>query len=748
MTIRALKQARNVVLFGCCFFAVVSHAGGEATPEDLKTIVEHQGQTDPKTEGWKAPGTTIRVGDGVETIGDQPLGYWSIADTGGEDGAYAVSLTGGQMSRPWRITLVVRVVDVSTKGTGFGVTLLDGMTYWRLNLTRDGVFYDNFHGQPARYGKALDTTDTYHRYDLVLCPRRPGAQSRADRVTLSVDGAEHARLRRGDFRRMRSARSLAFGSTNSSAQGELRYHLVRFAGDDSLEPSAVAAEPELSQPHPSTVWKPADGTWQIGNSKQLFIDHRFIESSEDVRLVVNPPVKRPGAILRGDKPWDAFRLIFFSIAEDDGVYKMWYQAFDKDQWGGGTPRMCYATSRDGLNWEKPNLGLVEYEGSKDNNILLENKKLGFVFIDPNAKPEQRYKMVYGYQATGHTRVGTSADGVQWDLSGQRVTNLPPGWDTQKQAWWDQRLNKYVVYLRVMLAGQNALPYPFASPIESNPPVVAPKLHRPGRALGRLETDDITKPWPDDEIQTVLTADEIDPPGSDIYHHNVYQYPYAADAYFMFPFTYQHFRSGETGVGNDGVNDAQFCASRDGIRWMRYGRQPYISRGLPGEPDCGIVSATPFHIRKGNYLYQYYSGWPWTHGGFRTLSQQQRQDKANWDRQHYGVVVQRLDGFVSADAPYTGGRLVTPPLVFRGNRLELNIDVAAMGAARVEIQDKDGNPIPEFTLDDCDRILMNDVSYTVRWQDDPDVSQLAGRPVRLKFDMRSAKLYAFQFRGGN
>ena len=130
-----------------------------------------------------------------------------------------------------------------------------------------------------------------------------------------------------------------------------------------------------------------------------------------------------------------------------------------------------------------------------------------------------------------------------------------------------------------------------------------------------------------------------------------------------------------------------------------------------------------------------------------LSQAERQDRANWGRSHYGVVVQRLDGFVSADAPYAGGWLVTPLIVFDGGHLILNIEVAAMGGARVEIQDEAGQPIPGYSLDDCDRILTNDVSCVVRWRRKSDVSSLAGRSVRLKIEMRSAKLYAFQFVGG-
>jgi len=481
---------------------------------------------------------------------------------------------------------------------------------------------------------------------------------------------------------------------------------------------------------------------QVGGDKQLFIDHRFIEDKEDITLVVNPPVKRSEAILHSDKPWDAFRLIYFSIDEEDGRYTMWYQAFDKDQWDRSSrSRLCYAVSQDGVNWEKPSLGLVAYAGSRDNNILLEDKKLAYVFRDPHGMRDEAYKMIYGHDPPG-TMVAVSSDGIHWRLP--ETSCLPPGPDTQKQAWWDERLNKYVVYLRVLVDEHGQPGYPFVSPIDSDPPVVAPRLLRCGRALARVATDDITEPWPVDEIRTVLAADELDPPDSDIYHHNVYPYPYAADAYFMFPMTYQHFHSGESDVGNDGVNDVQFAASRDGIHWMRYDRAPYLARGLPGEPDGGMVTATRFHIRKGDYLYQYYGGWPWTHGGFRRLRPEQRQDKANWGRQHYGIAVQRLDGFVSADAPYGGGWLTTPPVVFKGNRLSLNINVAALGEGRVEIQDTEGRPLPGFVMEDCDRILFNDVDYTVKWRGNADVSTLAGQPVRLRIGLRSAKLYAFQF----
>jgi len=485
---------------------------------------------------------------------------------------------------------------------------------------------------------------------------------------------------------------------------------------------------------------PASQPIDVGSRKQLFIDRKFVAAEENITLVVNPPAKLPEAVIRSDKPWDAFRLIWFSVGEDEDGYKMWYQAFDNDQWSGGRSRMCYATSKDLIHWEKPNLGIIEFEGSKENNIIIEDIVNGSVFIDPHADPAERYKLVYTDHRAGwkDIYVVASADGIHWEMPGTKVAEH--GADTQHAPFWDPRLQKYVVYMRA--SGD----HPFVDPIESDPPVVAPKLIRPGRQLARIEVDDILQPWPTEQIRRVMTADEHDPEGSDIYHHHPWQYPFADDAYFLFPLTYHHFRSGETTAGNDGVNDTQFAASRNGVNWIRYDRRPYVGRGLPGEPDCGMVQCgSGRHFRRGDYLYQFCAGWPWTHGGFRRLSQADRQDKeVSWGRQHYYLVRQRLDGFVSADAPYGGGYLVTPPIVFQGTRLELNINVAAMGEARVEIQEPDGKPSPGFELDSCRRILFNDTAYTVRWGDSSDVASLAGKPIRLKIWMRSAKLYAFQF----
>ncbi len=77
-------------------------------------------------------------------------------------------------------------------------------------------------------------------------------------------------------------------------------------------------------------------------------------------------------------------------------------------------------------------------------------------------------------------------------------------------------------------------------------------------------------------------------------------------------------------------------------------------------------------------------------------------------------------------------------------MELNVDTSAVGDARVEIQGGDGTPVQGFSLADADMMQGNFVRRTVTWAGSDDVSTLKSQPIRLRFVMRGAKLYAFQF----
>ena len=459
----------------------------------------------------------------------------------------------------------------------------------------------------------------------------------------------------------------------------------------------------------------------VAGRKQLLFDRRFMEASEGIRITMNPPVKA-GPVLVPDKPWEDFRLTsYFTVVQDGGLCRMYYSCFSKDQWH--TPDsweehayLCYAESDDGLAWRKPSLGIVEFEGSKDNNIILRSVVDGTVFIDPHAPPERRYKLLStAGPHKGGLRVSCSADGIHFNLADAAVSPWNP--DSQQNAFWDERLGKYAVYLR----GRSDM-----------------GIEVGNRLVVRAAIDDIEKDW-SVEPRIVFRSDELDHPEVDFYTNACIKYPWAQEAYLMFPAAYHHY---PPEMGNDGLLDTCVAASRDGIEWRRPDRKPYVCLGEASEWDACFVMMGVGLVRKGNRIYQYYSGVDLSHGGTRGMSEDERKRWRRWGK--IGATVQRLDGFFSADAEYTGGWFVTPPLAFSGNMLALNINTTAAGMAKVAMLDAEGEPVPGFAIEDCDKIMGNDAAHVVTWRGDSDVSSLAGRSVRLRIEARSAKLYAFQF----
>jgi len=467
----------------------------------------------------------------------------------------------------------------------------------------------------------------------------------------------------------------------------------------------------------------------VNNWKQLFIDDLLIEYSSGVSLKINPPLKA-GPVLRADRPWESFRIgIYGTVMEDNNLYKMYYDAIDRN----GNIFHCYAISKDGIHWKKPSLGLVEYHGSKDNNIL-PLPPCGTVFVDPTAPPSQRYKYVtYGhgkkaFMSQYGVRVWWSEDGLRWQPN--ECYALPFNPDTQNQAFWDDRIKKYVAYLRAW---------------------------NPLRCVARVEVEDILKPWPytprkdvsydmespekwrapTTEIPIVFKYDDDDPKDSDHYTSCVIKYPYAKDVYYMFPSAYLHFPEPPVGKRhNDGLLDIQIATSRDGIHWNRLTRETYIRLGEEGDLDSDQMYMLVGMIRHQNKIWMYYFGYDITHGMYCPETM----------RYNGAVIrcVQRLDGFTSIDAGYKEGELITKPIVFTGSKLLLNVDASATGEVRVEIQDEDGRPFNKFDLNNCDAIHANSCSKVVSWNALCDLKDLSGKPIKLRFLIRNAKLYAFQF----
>jgi hypothetical protein len=229
-----------------------------------------------------------------------------------------------------------------------------------------------------------------------------------------------------------------------------------------------------------------------------------------------------------------------------------------------------------------------------------------------------------------------------------------------------------------------------------------------------------------------------------FHGNcAFKLPGTLDAYIALPEVWWHWSTNpfpEAGRDEERMGgfpdkvDVQMFTSRDGIHWQRAGgRRPFLRLGPEGAADSRMIYAFTRPIEVGNEVWVYY-------GGFRYGIS----EKVALKRGAYFRARLRLDGFVSADAPYSGGELITMPISFQGSHLVLNADTSGGGAIRVEMQGRDGRTIEGYDLERADEINGNAIRLRVAWQGQADVRPLAGQAIRLRFVMHNCKLYSFQF----
>ena len=492
----------------------------------------------------------------------------------------------------------------------------------------------------------------------------------------------------------------------------------------------------------------------VGDSKQLFIDRRFIETGSGIRLVANPPEKRE-SVLEPLGHEGRQQLQIASVLEVAGGYLMYYMTF----LDAGPPRLRksawhvtrVARSDDGVSWERVPVGLIDVGQGPENNIAMAGG-VGTFFVDPNETDGCRFWWVGhlnqnpwwdeaegaifggGPDKEGALYLCCSRDGIVWRRVPEPI--LPFWCDTRNQCFFDHRLGRYVAYVRARPEGHQQ------------------------RAVARAESEGLTGPWPyaprpgrstgpnglygwiETELRVVMAPDELDPPHTGLYTPNVHPYQYAQDVYLAFPEVYRlrdqeesHGRDGRGQPVNEGPLHVGLLVSRDGVSWERF-HDPYVRLGRSGQIDAGTVYMGVGMLRRGDELWQYCAVSPHTHHG-RHLSLPGTDGCIR-------RLVQRLDGFVSVDAGPEGGEIVTPPMVFSGRRLYLNADCSALGGIWVELQDMGRRPLPGYSLADAVSIDMNGVAQEVWWRSGPDLSRLTGRPLRLRLRLRSTKLYGFQF----
>ncbi len=486
----------------------------------------------------------------------------------------------------------------------------------------------------------------------------------------------------------------------------------------------------------------------IGRKKQLLLDEDLCDASENINFTMNPPCQTGEVLVKPDRHYekDLVMGIFDSVRKEGDLIRLWYTCcHPNDGPNMHLRRVCYAESTDGIHFNKPELNLVEMGGTMANNAVISDPiQGGCVWIDPKAPPEERYRTQakWGPFPTDKScaiHFYASPDGIRW----KHTHFVDVGCcDSQTVVFWDESYGRYVMYTRKWQHFD--------------------EINWQFRRIRRLESDDLIN-WDNETI--VFEADEVDNemhitstgrPPLDYYGGCVYKYPEADNLYILLAEAYWHWKDmpeeDKYGYSPDPTKmklkeifldpatiDVQLAYSKDGKNFKRaVDRKSFIRTGLEGRFDSGMLWALPNPIEMGDEIWIYYDATNIDHNGFVDPA-------APCRLSGIGRAVMRKDGFVSADADYSGGWLVTPTITFQGSRLELNVDAAGGGMVQVEVLDENGNSIEGFSKEDAHYLCGNSVDVSVTWEGSADIRRLAGRPVKLKFHMRNCKLYAFQFK---
>ena len=433
----------------------------------------------------------------------------------------------------------------------------------------------------------------------------------------------------------------------------------------------------------------------IGKRLELFVDDHLIAKLEGgAKLKLHKPVPRE-VVFTFDRPWEGNTCAYFTVFQDSDRFRMYYRGSHHDGEKATHPEFaCYAESKDGLHWTRPNVGSFEFNGSKENNIILTgpgaHNFTPFKDANPKATPDARYK------ALARTRGGLlaykSADAIHWTLMAEKPVITKGAFDSQNLAFWDSVLGKYREYHRIGTKGF--------------------------RDIATCTSDDFltwTEPVP------------LNYPGAPMEH----LYTNAIQPYFRAPHILLGFPT--RFLAPTQQVEPEFMSSRDGLVFHRW-TDPVIPMTAPKDRDWnrsnymawGMLNLSPpseGRVRGGElsvYATEaYYKG---PAGRLRRFTY-------------------RTDGFVSVNAG-AGGELLTKPLRFQGQKLVLNYATAAKGSVRVEVLDENARPIPGFSLADCAELRGDAVSQSVTWK--RSVENLAGRTIQLRFVLRDADLYSMRF----
>lgn len=475
------------------------------------------------------------------------------------------------------------------------------------------------------------------------------------------------------------------------------------------------------------------GGIDIGSRVEMFVDHYLVDQMYDTWLQLNPPVKKHLAIAF-DQPWEGPGSGAYACVFHDGEkYCMYYranaQSKPKEMGDLSTAQYtCYATSTDGIHWDKPELGMVEFQGNTQNNILLEgimsHNFSPFYDTNPACKPEARYKAVAGHITTG-LMAYQSEDGLHWSKIQDEPVITEGAFDSQNLCFYDPNINGYRCYSRYFARPINETEEPNDGQFrEVCKPDELDDLGIGVRAIQSCTSQDFLHWTP----QTANTYQHR-VPLEHFYTNATIPCPGAEHMYISIPMRFMHDRHKIPACPYPGVSDGVLMTSRDGVcfdrtfleGWLRpeLGERCWTQRNYI--TVWGMLETAPDEVSI--FVGEHYE---WDDAGLR----------------RYSI---RKHGFASMHANYSGGMFVTKPFRFSGKKLRLNYATSAAGGIRVGIVgDGTGWPACDFSSEDCDLIYGNELDREVSWRGESDLSRFEGKMIRLKFEMKDADLYAIQF----
>ena len=446
---------------------------------------------------------------------------------------------------------------------------------------------------------------------------------------------------------------------------------------------------------------------------RVFCDDAMLAHTENVWRSLHHPVKhRDNPVLRPDRAWEGYLVLQpGTVIRDgqEGCFKMWYNAQPSRDKPKAGKNLCYATSTDGVHWEKPELGLVEFDGSTANNILLRDVEWTHCVLkdEAEADSERRYKLLWWPSAGDGIHAAFSGDGVRW-TPWQDNPVIP------RRATGDT-----FSVMRDPASGEYWLYHKTRTPA------------RPLRMVSRMVSDDFVHWGP---TRRVLAPDAFDPPDTQFY--GLSAFPFAGQylgvlwVYHTYPQTL----------------DMQLVSSRDGSLWDRTADRKLFMHLVPtNEYPGGAFDDTQIYpvsapVEEDGRIWLFYSGFKVPHNALA----------ADQDGR-IGLATLRLDGFCSLDAT-SPGHALTRPFTWKGDHLRLNAATSGptpgapgdgSGGITVQIEDEGGRAIPGFAAGQCTPFRGDETEALVDWGGRSDLGGLRGRTVQLRLGVEDANLYSFR-----